>query len=293
MTPIGKPRPQSPTTGTTAAKLPPVLSLLGRVPLSVARTIGAGLGFVCWVCSAGYRRKVRANLKIAGYDDGKVRRQAIAETGRLIAESPYIWAHTPREIGERIQVNCSPEHAAQIAQAEGRGNGVITVLFKPAKIKWVNNWLAAAREVDGINAVPTNIGGLRSMLRTLRRGDIVGLLPDQVPTDGDGEWANFFGQPAYTMTMPQRLVEMTGCSVVICVGERLPGGRGWRMRFEPMNELPTPEAVNRRFEKLIRQMPGQYLWAYNRYKHPPGNETANKKPVATPMASQLTDATGQ
>ena len=315
MTPIGKPRPQSPTTGTTAAKLPPVLSLLGRVPLGVARAIGAALGCVCWVCSSGYRRKVRTNLKIAGYDDGKVRRQAIAQMGRLIAESPYIWAHTPREIGERIQVNCSPEDAAQIAQAEGRGNGVlvltphlgsfevaaryyathrlITVLFKPAKIKWVNRWLAAAREVDGVNAVPTNIGGLRSMLRTLRRGDIVGLLPDQVPTDGDGEWAHFFGQPAYTMTLPQRLVEMTGCSVVICVGERLPGARGWRMRFEPMNEAPTPEAINKRFERLIRQMPGQYLWAYNRYKQPPGNEAPNKRPVVSPLASAVSDATGQ
>jgi KDO2-lipid IV(A) lauroyltransferase len=285
------------------------------VPLSVARSIGAGLGFVCWACSPGYRRKVRANLKIAGYDDGKVRRQAIAETGRLIAESPYIWAHTPREIGERIQVNCSPEHAAQIAQAESRGNGVlvltphlgafevaaryyathrqITVLFKPAKIQWVNNWLAAAREVDGIKAVPTNIGGLRSMLRTLRRGDIVGLLPDQVPSDGDGEWTHFFGQPAYTMTMPQRLVETTGCSVVICVGERLPGGRGWRMRFEPMHELPTPEAVNKRFEELIRKMPGQYLWAYNRYKRPPGADAVDEKPVAASLPSNLSDATGR
>ena len=95
------------------------------------------------------------------------------------------------------------------------------------------------------------------------------------------------------MTMPQRLVEMTGCSVVICVGERLPGGRGWRMRFEPMHELPTPEAVNKRFEALIRQMPGQYLWAYNRYKHPPGTETTEKPRAVSRMTSNLSDATGQ
>ncbi len=309
MTPIGMPRPYSPTAGTTAAKLPLLLGLLGRVPLGIARAIGASLGVLCWICSPGYRRKLQKNLEIAGYGKGQVRRQAIVQTGRLIAESPYIWAHTPRQIGELIQVNCSPEHAAQIAEAESKGNGVIiltphlgafevaaryyathrsiTVLFKPAKLKWVNKWLVAARGVDGVDAVPTTVGGLRSMLRTLRRGDIVGLLPDQVPTDGDGEWSTFFGEPAYTMTLPQRLVEMTGCAVVLCVGERLPGARGWRMRFEPMTELPTPDAVNKRFETLIRAMPGQYLWGYNRYKHPPGGTPESTPPAASPMASNL------
>lgn len=297
MTQLGIPRPHNETTGTTAADLPWLLAWLGKVPLSVARSVGSVIGLLSWLMSPGYRRKMKANLALAGYGNDKVSRQAIFEAGRLIAECPYIWSRTPREISRRILMNCSPEHTAQIREAEQRGNGVliltphlgsfevaaryyaahrpITVLFKPAKIDMVNRWLVAAREVEGINAVPPTVGGLRQMLRTLRRGDIVGLLPDQVPTEGDGEWARFFGQPAYTMTLPQRLVEMTGCAVVLCVGERLDAGRGWRMHFEPLNELPTPAVVNARFEELIRRLPEQYLWGYNRYKVPAGVSPAD------------------
>ncbi|MGB7298489.1 MAG: lysophospholipid acyltransferase family protein [Burkholderiaceae bacterium] len=292
MTQLGIPRAQNATTGTTAAELPRLLALLGKVPLSVARQVGSFIGLVSWLASPAYRKKIKTNLALAGYHSGKVPRQAIFEAGRLIAECPYIWSRTPREISRRILMNCSPEHMAEMAAAEKRGKGVliltphlgsfevaaryyaahrpITVLFKPAKIDFINKWLVAARQVDGINAVPPTVGGLRQMLRTLRQGNIVGLLPDQVPTGGDGEWSRFFGQPAYTMTLPQRLVEMTGCAVVLCVGERLDAGRGWRMHFEPLNEVPTPAVVNARFEQLIRRLPEQYLWGYNRYKVPAG-----------------------
>lgn len=291
------------------SRLPWLLRLFGMVPLSVARAIGSVLGVIAWSTSPSYRRKLAGNLALAGYKPGPVRRRAILEAGRMVAECPYIWTHPPRAIGRQVLLNST----AMLEEAERRGKGVliltphlgsfemaarfyaarrpITVLYKPPKIEFVRRWLVAARAVEGIQAVPPTVGGLRTMLRTLRRGDIVGLLPDQVPTEGDGEWAPFFGQPAYTMTLPQRLAEMTGCAVVLALGERLPGGQGWRMHFEPLNETPTPAVVNARFEILIRRLPAQYLWAYNRYKRPPGVDTAaGGEPLIREAPLETTDA---
>jgi KDO2-lipid IV(A) lauroyltransferase len=104
----------------------------------------------------------------------------------------------------------------------------------------------------------------------------VGLLPDQVPPEGMGLWAPFFGKDAYTMTLSARLAQQAGASVLLSWGERLPLGRGYRLHFR---ELQQPLAsdlasavcqVNREMEQLVRECPGQYLWGYARYKQPKG-----------------------
>ena len=122
------------------------------------------------------------------------------------------------------------------------------------------------------------------MLRALRQGQTVGLLPDQVPPDGMGVWAPFFGQRAYTMTLAAKLSLQTGAPMLLMLGERLPQAQGWCIRVFDMPEpLPDAEAfngdeaahqtecaavMNRAMEFLIRQCPEQYLWGYNRFKGP-------------------------
>jgi KDO2-lipid IV(A) lauroyltransferase len=115
------------------------------------------------------------------------------------------------------------------------------------------------------------------MMRALRRGETVGLLPDQVPPDGMGVWVPFFGQPAYTMTLAARLVHQTGAAGAILWTERLPRGAGYVVRALPL-PVPLPQsaageaanalAVNQSMEAVIRMRPSQYLWGYHRYKNP-------------------------
>jgi KDO2-lipid IV(A) lauroyltransferase len=147
--------------------------------------------------------------------------------------------------------------------------GPITVLFRPSKLAAMSPVLQAARNHGEMAAAPANLSGVRSLLRALRRGEAVGLLPDQVPGEGDGRWAPFLGAPAYTMTLPERLAHATGASVVLAVGERLPGAADGGCASN-LHETPTPEAVNAAMERLIRDLPEQYLWGYNRYKRPAG-----------------------
>lgn len=155
--------------------------------------------------------------------------------------------------------------------------GPITVLYRPAKQPWLREVMEGSRARPGLATAPASLAGVRQMIRALRRGETVGLLPDQVPPEGMGEWAPFFGRDAYTMTLAARLAQQTGAVVLLIWGERLADGQGYVVRLQPMPEaLPADTAaqaesaaiVNRAMEALIRQRPQQYLWGYHRYKVP-------------------------
>jgi KDO2-lipid IV(A) lauroyltransferase len=112
------------------------------------------------------------------------------------------------------------------------------------------------------------------MIKALRSGRAVGLLPDQVPPEGMGQWAPFFGQPAYTMTLAARLALQTSARVVLIWGERLPWGWGYRLHTQALehplsHDLDTAVVqINQAMEALILQCPSQYIWGYARYKTP-------------------------
>jgi KDO2-lipid IV(A) lauroyltransferase len=122
--------------------------------------------------------------------------------------------------------------------------------------------------------VPADVTGVREVFSALKRGEAVGFLPDQVPGEGEGEWADFFGRPAYTMTLAAKLAERPGVRCFLAFGRRLPRGTGYEIVLRPLPEkLPGESAtrrMNRALEELIRECPGQYLWSYNRYKTPRG-----------------------
>jgi KDO2-lipid IV(A) lauroyltransferase len=112
----------------------------------------------------------------------------------------------------------------------------------------------------------------------MKDGEVVGILPDQVPSRGEGAWAPFFGRWAYTMTLPARLARQFDAIVLFVYGERLPHGRGYRIHLRRLDVPLTGDAahdaavMNRGLESLIRERPAQYLWGYNRYKVPAGAE---------------------
>jgi len=117
---------------------------------------------------------------------------------------------------------------------------------------------------------------VRILAKCLKKGEPIGLLPDQVPQEGEGVWAPFFGRSAYTMTLPAKLARMGDAKIILVYAERRPGGKGFLVRFVPFEaELTgTPAeqatAINRAMEQLIARCPAQYFWSYNRYKQPDG-----------------------
>ena len=165
------------------------------------------------------------------------------------------------------------------AQGYAARFGAITVLYRPARKAWLRDLVDTSRMRRHLATAPTTLAGVKQMLKALKAGEAVGLLPDQVPPQGLGVWAPFFGRAAYTMTLSARLAQQTGATVLLAWGERLPWGRGYRIRLRPWpGELAQETAaaaaqVNAQIEHLIRECPQQYLWGYARYKTPAEGRT--------------------
>jgi KDO2-lipid IV(A) lauroyltransferase len=295
-----------------------VLRWLSRWPLWLLHAIGAPLGWLVWALSPSYRRRLRANADVAGVS-GAARRRSVSEAGRMVTELPWLLLRAEDEpLGDHVEWP-SPERTDAIV-ASGRplvlltphmgsfeasarawverygARQPLTVLYRPAKQAWLRRFQETTRERPGLMTAPASLAGVRQMLRALRRGEAVGLLPDQVPPAGQGVWAPFFTLPAYTMTLAARLVQQTGANIVVMRCERLPHGRGWRMLASELvaplpagtSEEALAEAatiVNRTMERTILEDPGQYLWAYNRYKQPRAAE-ADAAP-ATPATEGI------
>ncbi len=261
---------------------------LALLPLPLLHAIGAVLGWVSFLASGAYRRRFLDNARQAGYELAAVRR-AVAEAGKLVAEVPRLW------FGRPVRIEWDGAQLIDAARARGRGivfltphlgcfeataqgyaarYGPITVLYRPARKAWLRDLVDTSRARPNLAAVPTTLAGVKHMLKALRAGEAVGLLPDQVPPDPLGLWAPFFGRTAYTMTLPARLVQQTGAAMLLAWGERLPWGAGYRIHLrEWTGELAAEPAaaaaqVNARMEQLVRECPRQYLWGYARYKEP-------------------------
>lgn len=276
--------------------------LLARVPLPLMHALGRALGWLVWWLAPGYRRRFRANAQAAGLSPAQWR-PAIGAAGAMAAELPWLWA---RPAGESVLpkvLRWEGLEAFEAALAERRGvimivphlgswemygqavgerflkdHGPLTALFRPARKKWMADLVAGSRDRPGLRTLPTTVKGVRGLMRTLKEGGYTGILPDQVPPKGQGVWAPFLGRPAYTMTLLPRLAQTTGARVFLGVCERLPRGRGYVIRFEPFDGTAlndpkaTPEAaavaMNEGIERLIRSLPGQYVWDYARHKEP-------------------------
>ena len=270
----------------------PLYRLASKWPLGLLHAIGGVLGWLTWLASPTYRRRFAENAARAGYRFGQVR-AAVAHAGRMAAETPRLWFGAPVPVqwdgAERIEaayaagrgivyltphMGCFEITAQGAATRFGATRGPITVLYRPARQAALAQVLATARQREGLETAPTTLTGVRQMIRALRAGQAVGLLPDQVPPEGQGLWSPFFGQPAYTMTLAARLVQQTGAMPLLAWGERLPRARGYCIHLQPFPEplaadLETAVGqINRAMEQLIRQCPGQYLWGYGRYKTP-------------------------
>jgi len=281
-----------------------LLGWLARRPLRLLHALGGALGWAGYLLSPSYRRRLVDNAGRAGLSAAE-RRAAVAEAGRMVMELPRLWLR-PRE--RTIEDPVHWEGGALLDDLLGRGRGLVvltphlgcfevlaqayaekygarqpvTVLYRPARQAWLRELEETARLRPALATAPANLAGVRLMLRALRRGETVGLLPDQVPPEGMGVWAPFVGRPAYTMTLAAKLVRQTGAAVAVLWCERLPRGGGYVVHAMPLPE-PLPEigsdeadaaAINRSMEAVIRLKPTQYLWGYHRYKAPRGVPSA-------------------
>lgn len=280
-----------------------LFDIFARLPLRLLYRLGGLFGWLVYWSSGRYAARLRDNMRLAGIAHSEAAYQKmlhdnIRETGRGVLELPWVWRRPLPQVLDSVKA-CQGWNLVEAAHA--RGNGVIlltphlgcfeiislyvgvrrpmTIMYRAPRWRFLDKLMHEGRARGQIKLVGADLGGVRQMFKTLKQGGIIGVLPDQAPGNGEGEWAPFFGRPAYTMTLIGRLVEMRSAAVFMCVGERLPGGAGYSLQFSPLefvSDASIPAQMNRALEQVIRTLPTQYLWSYNRYKVPRG---ANPPPV--------------
>jgi len=276
-----------------------ILRLFSSIPLAALQVIGACIGLLIYLCSPRYRRRLYKNHQnAASYSGFKLTPWRVAaESGMMIADTLWIWKNPKSSINK-----VSIENLDQIIELSKNGNGLIvlashlggfeivprifaqhtraTVMYRPARKEWVNDLMLKSRKYSQMVFVEANIGGVRQIKRALVKGEVVGLLADQVPSVGDGVWAKFFNQYAYTTTFPIKLARQANVAILFVGAERLGLGKGWRIRSRLMPEafpdclVDACREMNQYFEEMIVSKPDQYMWSYNRYKRPAGAEIA-------------------
>jgi len=286
----------------------PALKWLSRRPLRLLHAAGGWLGWLPYLLSPSYRSRLRQNTATAGLD-ARQRRAAVAEAGRMVLELPRLWLRPP---AQPIEDPLQWDNAELVSELLAQGRGLMlltphvgsfemaaqayaqrfgaqkpmTAMYRPARQPWLRELEEQARARPGLLTAPANLAGVRLLIRALRRGETLGMLPDQVPPEGQGVWAPFFGRPAYTMTLVSRLLQQTDAAVCLIWVQRQPRGGGYVVRLRPLPtplpprpQLPTPAqeeawllasatVLNQAMEWVIRQLPTQYLWGYHRYKQP-------------------------
>jgi Kdo2-lipid IVA lauroyltransferase/acyltransferase len=247
--------------------------------------------------SGGMRNRLRENLAQAGYGQNVTLTQAACGIGQMAIETAALWRTPDAELLGRIKI---VEGWDAVLAERDLCRGVIfltphlgtfemasifigsqmplTAMFRAPRLSWAAPMMRAGRDRMQIRSEPADMRGIRAMLKALRRGEAIGLLPDQAPNPGnggEGVWAALFGRPAYTMTLAQKLAKTTDALVVMVASVRLPQGAGHHLFFSPL--APFSEALDQSAQELnaaveaaIARAPSQYLWSYNRYKAPAG-----------------------
>ncbi len=266
------------------------------MPLGFAQVFGGALGLLAFVGSRRYRSLFKQHyLSAATQNHFPVRIwSAACASGMLFSDSLWIWRNPSKALSlteisnwKVVDKAIKEGHGLVMLTPHFGGFEVIprvlaqhfpaTILYRPARQNWLNDVIENGRAYPNMHFVPTNLQGVRQMTRALMRGEAIGILPDQVPSGGDGMWASFFRRTAYTTTLPARLANRHHTPVVMFTAKRKGLGQGWRMqasRLDAFSEDPSLSCaeLNKAIEAAILIAPEQFIWAYNRFKHPLGAE---------------------
>ena len=267
-----------------------------RDSLCIVQMIGASLGLLAYIGSSSYRKFFRSQYDavIASHQLQSRLWSAVMASGQLFSDSLWIWRNPKQALHlveiqnwDLVETAISEGHGLVMLTPHLGGFEIIprvlaqhfpaTILYRPSRQDWLNRIVEEGRAYPNMHFVPTNLNGVRQMTRALSKGEAIGILPDQVPSGGDGVWVPFFGRPAYTTPLPARLANRNKTPVIMFTAKRKNLGQGWLMqatRLAPFSEDATLAAteMNQAIERAILKAPEQFIWAYNRYKHPAGAE---------------------
>ena len=280
--------------------------LFAALPLPVAHALGAVLGWLFLVIPNKRRRTAEINLELCFPEMSRGARQRLLrrnmiELGKSVTEIGVLWTRSEKNIRRLVRRVSGKD---KLEQTIHRGQGLLlaiphlgawemiglwgslhhpmTSLYRTPPISQMGKLMRATRERFNARLVSADNTGIRALYKALEHGEMVAILPDQVPSTRSGSvFAPFFGIPASTMVLLSRLAIKTGAPVMFAYAERLPHGRGYHLHFLPASPdinhggiESSAATVNAMVEKCVRAAPEQYQWVYKRFRVRPAGEKA-------------------
>ena len=201
----------------------------------------------------------------------------------------------PRELASLQSIITECEGFAHIRAAQASGKGVIlltahlgnwelqgrfvaasgvplTVVAREPENREFGDYVRGLRESAGFAVLPKGASA-RDILGRLKKGEAVGLLPDQ--NSGD-VFVPFFGVPCGTVAGPAAFALRTGAALIPTYCVRKPDDTYKFIALPPVPVHSTgdkdadisriTQETNRVLEEMVRQYPDQWLWLHNRWK---------------------------
>lgn len=281
-----------------------LLTITNALPLSMVHRLGAMVGYVAWRKHGEIRSVIETNIRtcfpeVDAKEQAELVRRNLSESGKLILESGKMWCGDADECLSLIQA-VEGEHFIEEAQRQQRGiilalphcgcweivglyfarHYATTTMYADRRGERLEQLVRDARQRTGATLVPADKSGVRAMSRALRRQELVAIMPDQSPV-GRGQFAKFFGQTCYTMTLLPRLARGSNALVLFAYARRQADSSGFRIFVRPSSEdiarlevTAGVQTVNDDTETVVREAPEQYWWAYKRFKKQPGGAAA-------------------
>jgi KDO2-lipid IV(A) lauroyltransferase len=287
----------------TSLILATVFTLLSYLPLRFLRWLGGVIGGCWWFFDSRSKRVTIENILLCFPDLSAEQREQLARKSlqQLVItalEIGPIWFLSLDKLMGKI---ASVEGEELIQQALAKEKGVIlcaphigaweilgqylgksyamTTMYQPQDNQAFNELMIAARTRTGGKLAPTNNKGVKTLLKMLKRAEIIAILPDQVPQRESGDYADFFSIPALTSTLISNLASRTGAAVITASAYRIDNSDDFRLVFETVSDEINSDdvwtsltAMNKSVERCVMQAPEQYQWEYKRFKRQPAGE---------------------
>lgn len=275
---------------------------VGSLPLPINHALGKAVGWMLWASNSELKRFTDTNINLC-YPSNSIEknnlliRNSMMETGITLFELGAAWKKPPQTFldriveveGEDLIRNAIKENKPVVLLAPHLGNWEIAgyffnsyysmaTMYKPAKLKALDELIYSARTQLGLTVVPANNQGVITLFKRLKKKGITGILPDQEPDTSGGIYAPLFGIEALTPVIASKMIQKTDAIALGFYCLRLPRGR-YRVVFkEPdpkiysKNLLESVTGLNRSIEKFVADAPEQYQWEYRRFSKRPNNE---------------------
>jgi len=277
-----------------------LLKILSLFPLQINRKIGAAMGYLAWKFSKKQRHFAHTNIQhclpsLNTSQQQTLLKESFIESGKLLTELAIIWLK-PREERKKIPLEVEGMEILEAAHEKGHGVLMLTphlgnwevfpqfiledypfsAMFRPPRMKALNDVIKTNREKDGAKLFPITAGGIKNLIKEMNKGAVTVILPDQEPDSRGGIFSQFFNQDAWTMTLAPKLFQKT--QVALVMGCVLRTEKGFKCIIKPIADAQRTDSLdvltlkfNQAIEELIQLQPSQYAWSYKRfYTQPDG-----------------------